>query len=342
MKKRKTKLLKRLLTNQTLMSGSLPTVAKILASLEKKNKIRLVYGETFDQYGLTIDSLKYYLFLGLLHRLLMDAGLEVDSCLIVSDSHSYKHRPPSAQKKLQGELQGRLEKIRTIKRIYNLPFKVLLLSKILNQEGVRQQKSEVEKLVAKSISLQQAVVRAVPKKLLEAEEQTGFGYVIEAIAVTMAFDLKVGPPRERLYDRITRKVSQEMGRPPLLALYLKPTFPLGLDFDFFAAHPEIEQYGLTPYKASSGGLARQRLFLEKSSFKEASQLVEKSFASFNPDLPNPVLDLFTIAKMAQNQLRGEREVPDFQTDFQTVTELKKKTTQVLRTYIFKPLGLGGR
>jgi len=46
-----------LLSEKLIVQKTLGDVDKLLT------KIRVLYGETYDKYGITIDSLKYYLFL---------------------------------------------------------------------------------------------------------------------------------------------------------------------------------------------------------------------------------------------------------------------------------------
>jgi hypothetical protein len=86
-------------------------------------------------------------------------------------------------------------------------------------------------------------------------------------------------------------------------VYVNPTYPLGLNYDYFISHSEIEEFGLTPYKAGSNKLQHNRIILNESSMAQITSLVSESFVPKYEELPNPVLDLCIISDLA-NQLRS--------------------------------------
>ena len=47
--------------------------------------VKILYGETYDKYGITIDSIKYYIFLEYLARVL---GKNVECVVVEGDLHS--------------------------------------------------------------------------------------------------------------------------------------------------------------------------------------------------------------------------------------------------------------
>ena len=53
--------LQKLLIDKCLISRTGVDVEEIIEKFIRK-KIKIIYGETYDEYGMTIDSLKYYLF----------------------------------------------------------------------------------------------------------------------------------------------------------------------------------------------------------------------------------------------------------------------------------------
>ncbi len=69
--------------------------------------------------------------------------------------------------------------------------------------------------------------------------------------------------------------------------------------DFFFENEEVEQYGVTPYKAGSKNIAQHRIILGETSEARIQELLRRSFVSKNPSIPNPVLDIATIAEMAR-------------------------------------------
>jgi len=108
-------------------------------------------------------------------------------------------------------------------------------------------------------------------------------------------------------------------------MYLTPTQPLGQNFAFFLTHPEIEEYGITPYKAGSNKLQDFRIILGETPLRRAKELLETSFESDKKETVHPVKDIYEITEGARMFLQKEKIYPD------TVAQLEE--------YIYKPLGL---
>lgn len=70
-----------------------------------------------------------------------------------------------------------------------------------------------------------------------------------------------------------------------------------MNYDFFINHPEIEDFGVTPYKAGSNRLQRNRIILKETTAKQIKGLIDNSYIPLFAELPNPVLDLFVIADL---------------------------------------------
>src|SRR5438552_7029389 len=81
-----------LLAQKRLVHDALPSVDAVLAKATRKEPIKLVYGETYDAFGLTLDSLKYYFFLALLQESLQANGVDASATIIVGDLHSIKNK----------------------------------------------------------------------------------------------------------------------------------------------------------------------------------------------------------------------------------------------------------
>ena len=116
----------------------------------------------------------------------------------------------------------------------------------------------------------------------------------------MFFDLKVGPPRERFYDEAAAMIAKKLNIGCYKALYLTPTYPLGLDFVYFLLHPEIEEFGLTPYKAGSNKLQEHRIILGNTPIERVQELINTSFVPKHTGLPYPVRDLNAIVGLAKH------------------------------------------
>lgn len=118
---------------------------------------------------------------------------------------------------------------------------------------------------------------------------------MEEIAIISDYDLKLGPPREKYYDKVAQIYKN--GNP--LGIYVKPTYPLGLNYDYFINHPEIEEFGLTPYKAGSNKLQQNRFVLNNTSRSQLQRFIKTSFISKHPELPNPLKDLYDICQLSK-------------------------------------------
>ena len=81
----------------------------------------------------------------------------------------------------------------------------------------------------------------------------------DEIATIIDLDLKVGPPREDLYDGIARDIATRQGKAGPMSLFLTPTFPLGKNWAYFFANDGIEDHGITAYKAGSKRLQDFRI-----------------------------------------------------------------------------------
>jgi hypothetical protein len=146
----------------------------------------------------------------------------------------------------------------------------------------------------KSEELKEIARKTILQNRQSQEEKAGFEYVLEEVALIMGFDIKVGPPREIYYDQIAKKLGAGLN-----GIYLRPTYPLGMNFDFFINHPEIEEFGLTPYKAGSNKMQNQRIIIDKTSAQSIRDLIKNSYIPRDVFLANPILDLACIVAMAE-------------------------------------------
>ncbi len=327
-----------LLTNKHLIHSALPSVAKITEKIKNSKQIRLVYGETYDQFGLTIDSLKYYFFISLLHQALETMGIEVSSSVIIGDLHSIKNKLVENKEELLEKANQRLELIQKIKTLYNLKFEPILMTQLFNDKDYQQRLKTITPIFQNSEELQNIAKKTVLKNRITQEEEVGYQYTLEEVALITGFDIKIGPPRETYYDQMARELGTKVGNNDYCGLYLKPTYPLEFNFDYFVTHPEVEEFGVTPYKAGSNKLQNNRIVLGTTSLEESKNLIEHSFVSSNQSLPNPVLDIYLIAKMAGYFLKQDSlSISD--NELANTTQLKLKTCNALSENIYQPLEL---
>lgn len=262
--------------------------------LDRSKPIRVIYGETYDQYGMTIDSLKYYLFLSLLHKTLEEMGIKVESYVIIGDLHSVKNKTVTNKDGLLSEAKARLDQINKIKSKLKSKFEPVLMNGLFKETGFLDRLEKITKKFNGSDELKQIAKNTVLQNKQSQEEKTGFGYTLEEVSLIMDYHIKIGPPREIHFDQLAQRLGSE-----LKGVYLRPTYPLGMNFDFFINNPEIEKFGLTPYKAGSNKMQDHRIILGKTSEQAIRDLINNSFVPRDVFIANPLLDLASIVGMVE-------------------------------------------
>ncbi len=289
--------------------------------------VKILYGETYDSFGITVDSLKYYFSLAILVKGLKKQGIASKATVLIADRAATMNPSVKDRDSLMAEGQRRKEYFQRLTLIYHLPVEFVLMSNYAAQTNLEVKCLEVQRLIEKSPKAARLVEKTVLINKIKQERSANFRYAAEAIAVSNGFDIKIGPPREIYYD----KVSTLIGK-PYCGIYLKPTFPLGQNFLFYLQNPEIEKFGLTPYKAGSNKLQDYRVILGKTTPEEVSTLVEKTEIFPSEEAASPTKDLLSIGQMAQ-VLLGER--PERNED------IKKEAVSSFRRFIYEPLAKGG-
>lgn len=329
---------KDMLAQERLVQSALPSVDDVAVRLSRKKPVKLVYGETYDAFGLTLDSLKYYFSLALLQEQIRKQGVKVTAAVIVGDLHSVKNKIVQDKNSLLASAGSRYETAQKIATVYGLDIEPVLMSKLFKDSSFQKRLDAIAPIFQQSDELQAIARQTVLTNRLSQEEKAGFQYALEEVALITAFDVKIGPPREVHYDKLAHLLSPTVDKADFSAIYLTPTYPLGLGFDYFVTHPEIEEYGLTPYKAGSNKLQEHRIILGFTTPEQCRRLIDSSFTPKNPALPNPVFDVYLIAQLAGHFLRGE----DFVVNENLAADplaLKAVAYEQLIKNIYEPLGL---
>ena len=257
---------------------------------------RILYGETYDVFGITIDSLKYYLFLEYIARI---AGEKVQCTVVEGDLHSVINPSVVEKDSLLVEGQRRIDQISKIfEKLQIKQVSVRLMSELFCERKVIDLVSKVSTLVKDRVDLQDKLIPTVLQNRVAQERESGFRYAAEAIALALHFDLKVGPPREENYDKIAQVISKEVGG-SYAAVYLRPSYPLTSDFSFYLTHPEIEEYGLTPYKAGSNKLQDLRIVLGRTSEREVLDLIRNCYMPRDMRYACPLVDLASMVVISE-------------------------------------------
>ncbi|MFH0889835.1 MAG: hypothetical protein V1836_01685 [Candidatus Aenigmatarchaeota archaeon] len=297
------------------------------ADSRKPDATRIFYGETYDDYGNTIDSMKYYFFVSELGKSLRDNGWKTEPTILVADSAACRNVSDNLKYRYMQLGKERADFVKTVNEVYGTGLKVIKMSEYIDSPEFQKRLAQVSKICNADPSLMEMVEKTVPPSKTEIEKQRGFGYSFDEINTILNFDIKVGPPREDLYDSVSRRVADKLGYPRILSVFLSPTFPVGLGWSYFFSHEE-EEFGITAYKADSKRLHANRIIAGRTTPEEARALIERSFISKNPSLPNPVLDIGIISEMAGKRLKGESsplEIPELYYEGKITPEELRRT-----------------
>lgn len=299
--------------------------------------IRLFYGETYDDRGHTIDSMKYYLFLSYLAESLRQEGVIVDPSILVADSAACRNVGTDHQEYYMVLGEERASFVRRVDEIYNTGLRVVKMSDYIDSSEFIEERERIMEACVADPELMAAIEKTVPKSKLDIEKKRGFLYSFDEITTIMSLDLKVGPPREDLYDDVARRIAKKRGQRELMSLFLSPTFPIGMDWSYFFINEGIEDHGITAYKAGSKRLQRNRIIIERSNPSYIRGLINDSFISTNQALPNPALDIGIICEMARKRLEEDDSPITLADDFYgariTEKQLKEKVGKDVEEYI---------
>ena len=303
-----------------------------LFTAQEKSGLGLVYGETYDVYGLTIDSLKYYFFLAVLQSVFDSAFCKV----IIGDVASIRNKGVD-ENIIQAKTEENIKLIDKIRSAFTLPINFVRMSTIFETDDFKKKLELVRKEHTLNKDMQNLATNTVMRNRLKQENEAGFQYSLEEVALIIDPDIKIGAMREVNYDKMANIVREKAGLQPLLGVYLKPTYPLGVQFDYFLQHPEIEKYGLTPYKAGSNKLQDCRAVLGVTTIADIKALADKTFNPADVSLPNAIRDLYLISLLAEALKTKEFSLLE-NTDIYKTPVVEVIISRV-EQYIYKPSGL---
>lgn len=315
-----------------------PNATEIITRAKSVNRpIKIFYGETYDEEGNPIDSMKYYFFVAELAESLEELGFKTEPMILVADVAACRNVSESLNNKYIELGEERARFVDKVNKTYGLNLNIIKMSDYLFGAKFQEKLEQIIEICKKNPKLMKKVEKTIPESKIEIERKKEFAYSFDEITTIMDVDIKIGPPREDLYDGIAREIAKKTGREMLISIYLTPTFPLGVNFDYYISYPGIEEHGITAYKAGSKRLQENRIIIGKTTLKKAGELINKSFISKNPELPNPVLDIGIIAEMAKKRLEKDRTPVTLYKEFYSgkinPEELKKKTSQNLEEVI---------
>ena len=275
------------------------TAGRIKASNENA---KLLYGETFDDKGNPIDSLKYYLFIDLFSKSLKEKyGIGIDPTVLIADLGMYRNFPDQIEDMKKLALK-RVDFAEKVKKIYNCDYNVTLMSDLVKTSAFETTCANIKSSILADKELVSLIEKTVPEDRLEMERTRGYTYSIEELAVISNIDFKIGPPREELYDNLVNVIAPKLSYTELLGVYLYPTYPIGLQYNEYMSSSSIKQYGLTPYKVGSSNFSSKRIAIGVSTIDEIKANVAKTQISKSELKPNPIMDLMMIVNLAKQHL----------------------------------------
>ncbi|MBU2640116.1 MAG: hypothetical protein KKG75_05440 [Nanoarchaeota archaeon] len=299
--------------------------------------VKLFYGETYDDKGETLDSMKYYFFVDALSQSLLQEGFETDPVILVADTAACRNVSRGLERIYMKLGEERARFVETVNDTYGTGLRVVKMSEYISTPEFQEHLRGIIETCRDDSKLMEAVERTVPESKLEIERSRGFGYSFDEIATIIDLDVKIGPPREDLYDGIAREIARRRKEKELMSLFLTPTFPLGKRWDYFFSNEGIEDHGITAYKGGSKRLQGNRILIGKTRIEYAENLIDASFMSENPVLPNPVLDAGIITEMAKRRLKGDDSpitlADDFYSGRLSQEELRRKVVEQLGEYV---------
>lgn len=303
--------------------------------------VKVFYGETYDDTGNTLDSIKYYLFVANLNDVLKSMGYPTDAMILVADTAACRNVSQNLQPHYMQLGTERANFVSRVNQVYNGGLRVVRMSDYINTPEFQGEVVRVTELCKSDPELMKMVEESVPPSAVDIEREKEFMYSFDELATILDLDFKVGPPREDLYDRAARELARRMGKKQVMSIFLTPTFPLGLGWDYFFAHEDLEKYGITAYKGASKRLQHYRVLVGRTSPEYAEDLISNSFISTRQDVPNPVLDIGMIVEMARQRLEGRIAQIDLHKRFyngdMSPRALKAYVSQGLKEYILDKL-----
>lgn len=265
--------------------------------------VRAMYGETYDDLGLPVDSLKYYSWLVIMTERLAAANVQVDAEVVIADAavevNLGSHWDAAKIKGLAALQRSRVEAFFDLCNNRGPRPKTTLMSTIVATDDYRRRRHQAATLLDESAEFKATVVQSVRADHREKEEIAGYAYSLDEVALISAFNLKVGPPREQFYDAAAAQLNLHDDRQSLVSILLRPSYPLQTSPGEFVRNAELREFGVTAYKAGSLGLGKRRLVIGRDSSTRARELLTATKLIRRAGAPNAVTELASVLQLVE-------------------------------------------
>ena len=285
---------------------------------QANGKMRIVYMESFDHSRALnpIDDIRYYMVLGELKCILEKHGIAVEAAVHIADigvtynTGSFDIYSLKTNVKPHGSVaeaaNARALFAYAVAETFGYSYDVILESSDINKDpdAFSSRLSAFRSVCYGDRKASEALAATVPPSKREQESATGYTYSLAQLALMHGWDLKLGPPRERYYDRAFNAISIALGCSRILPIYGMPTYPFVKNSNIYEKYPDIRINGVVPYVLDTSGNSGSRKFRITVGGMETERiesLIRKAYIS--PDgAVNPVLDIAQLAAMAKSRL----------------------------------------
>ena len=271
--------------------------------------LRVMYGETFDEFPAPIDAYKYYSWLVIVAREVARSGGEIRCSVVVADDAVRTNKSGEwGETLIVDRCERRVEQIETfIEGCFgDTLVHVDLMSDVRKSTRFASRRSRAEELLKSSETFADIIAASVRPDRRAGEAANGFAYSLDEAALVSSFAYKVGPPREQHYDDAARLLSGTEGGPGLVSILLMPDYPLALGPGAFVRNEELARYGATPYKSNSHGWRNNRLTPGVTTPADAQALISRTRLMRRPNVPNPLLSIATTLQLVSWALDGAK------------------------------------
>lgn len=268
---------------------------------DRTGAVRVMYGETFDEFDIPIDALKYYAWLTILSRTARLAGRS-ECEIVIADTAVTLNKGVLWGAARIAELGARRES--SIAQVLaelgaDQKVRIVRMSDIVAGEDYQRRRAAAAEMLSVSESFASAVRDSVRPDHLEREEQIGFTYSLDEAALVAGYDLKVGPPRETFYDTAAQELKSSLGEGLLGSVLLRPAFPFDTRPAEFIRNEELGKFGVTAYKASSMGLEEKRLILGRDDVSRLESFLQEPPPPRNRKVPDAIVELSTVLQIVR-------------------------------------------
>jgi hypothetical protein len=106
-----------------------PNMEEIKArAILKQEPIKVFYGETYDEYGNTVDSMKYYFFVSEFAKSLENEGYKAEPIILIADTAACRNVSTRLKEKFFNFGEERKDFVKKVNQVYGLNLSIIKMS----------------------------------------------------------------------------------------------------------------------------------------------------------------------------------------------------------------------